>query len=77
MRFRLEVLLFVFGDCELRATSPDFRKFYRVERAEWTRYLSIVLQELADWDTKDDDAEASAELLDAAAGQAQRQSVVQ
>lgn len=77
MRFRLEVLLFIFGDCELRATAPDFRKFYQVERAEWTRYLSIVLQELSEWDTKEDDAESSAEMFDATAGQAQRQSAVQ
>lgn len=73
MRFRLEVLLFVFGDCELRATAQDFRRFYQVERAEWTKYLSIALQELSDWDTKDDDAQANAEMVDAADNQAARQ----
>jgi hypothetical protein len=76
MRFRLEVLLFVLGDCELKARATEFRKFYQVERAEWSRYLSIVLQELADWDTKDDDAEVSAEVAEAAMLQTERQNAV-
>jgi hypothetical protein len=65
MRFRLEVMLFVLGDCEMKAKAPDFKKFYKVERAEWSKYLDIVLGELSDWYNIDDDMAASAEFADA------------
>jgi hypothetical protein len=67
MRFRLEVLLFVLGDCELKATASPFQKFYQVERAEWSRYLSIVLGELSEWYNLDDDSAAREEFAEAAA----------
>jgi hypothetical protein len=67
MRFRLEVLLFVLGDCELKATASPFQKFYQVERAEWSRYLGIVLGELSEWYNLDDDSAAREEFAEAAA----------
>lgn len=64
-RFRLEVLLFVLGDCELSATATEFKKFYASERAEWSKNLRVVLEELGEYDSKNDDAELSAEILEA------------
>lgn len=64
-RFRLDVLLFVLGDCELSATATEYNKFYASERAEWSKNLRIVLEELDEWGNKDDDAELNAEITEA------------
>lgn len=64
-RFRLDVLLFVLGDCELSATATEYKKFYASERAEWSRNLRIVLEELDEWDNKVDDAELNDEIREA------------
>lgn len=71
VRFRLEVLLFVLGDCELSATADEFKKFYKSERSEWSKNLRIVLEELSDWHTLADDAELNAEILESTGAQAE------
>jgi hypothetical protein len=77
MRFRLEVLLFVLGDCELKAKAADFKKFYKAERAEWSKYLECVLGELSEWYNIDDDLASGAEFAEASAAEIGRSSPVQ
>ncbi len=74
MRFRLDVLLFVLGDCELSATADEFKKFYKSERGEWSKNLRVVLEELSEWNNKEDDAELNAEILEAEETRVERQS---
>lgn len=75
MRFRLEVLLFVPGDCELSATAEEFKNFYRSERAERSKNLRFVLEELSEWHNKEDDAELNAEILGLEENKAEHQNM--
>jgi hypothetical protein len=54
----LELLLFVFGTCELDSEG-DREQFYRVERAEWSQRLETTLAQL-DHHSSLDDAESAA-----------------
>jgi hypothetical protein len=47
LRAALELLLFVLGGCELDA-SMERRRFYHVERAEWSKELDVVLDLLGE-----------------------------
>jgi hypothetical protein len=68
----LEVLLFVIGDCELRANT-DTRLVYQTERAEWSKYLNIALEKLSKWENIPDNYAAEMEAAEAAAAVAERQ----
>jgi hypothetical protein len=59
LRYGLEVLLFVMGDCELSAEG-DRKLFYQTERQEWSKWLNIALDRLSKWNN-DMDAESSKE----------------
>lgn len=60
LRYNLEVLLFVIGECEL--SSEDERKlFYQTEKQEWSKNLNIALDKLSKWRSDDDDNLASEE----------------
>jgi hypothetical protein len=47
LRASLELLLFVIGECELDALG-DRNLFYRTERSEWSKQLTIALELLND-----------------------------
>lgn len=49
MKTSLEILLFVMGEAELDA-SPDRRRFYEMERSEWSRVLNTALDRLHEID---------------------------
>ena len=63
-RYAQEVLLFVLGHCELRARS-DLRLFYEAEKAEWSKYLSLALDRLSQWESTEDDLAAEIETAEA------------
>lgn len=52
LRAGLEVLLFVMGECELESVD-DRRRFYEVERSEWSRRLNTALDRLGEIDASD------------------------
>src|SRR6266850_833510 len=61
VRYALETLLFVMGECELRA-KDERRTWYEAERALWSTNLSTGLKALEEWDTSEDDSSSTAEL---------------
>jgi hypothetical protein len=69
-RAALEVLLFVLGDCELRANDA-IREFYLSEKAEWSKYLSLALGSLSKWRNFEDESASAAEHVEADAVHAQ------
>jgi len=70
-RAALEILLFVLGDCELRANEA-IREFYLSEKAEWSKYLSLALGSLSKWRNFEDESSAVNEHAEAEAAAAQR-----
>lgn len=51
LRYSLEVLLFVMGDCEL-SSSGDRKLFYETERQEWSKLLNVALDRLAQYEVE-------------------------
>jgi hypothetical protein len=70
-RYGLEILLFVLGDCELRASS-EVRSFYESERAEWSKYLGLALDRLSQWENTEDKLAVVSEEAEAYAAENQR-----
>ncbi len=71
----LEVLLFVLGDCELRANA-DTRLVYRTEKAEWSKYLDIALEKLSKWENIPDNYAAELEAAESTAIVAEQQAAL-
>jgi hypothetical protein len=67
LRSGLELLLFVVGESELDA-SPDRRRFYETERAEWSRVLNTALDRLSELNAAEFETEAEEALDDDATG---------
>jgi hypothetical protein len=61
LRNGLETLLFVLGDCESSA-KDGIRSLYESERAEWSRYVNIVLDRLGKWNNRDDESASDEEM---------------
>jgi hypothetical protein len=70
-RAALEVLLFVLGDCELRANEA-IREFYLSEKAEWSKYLGLALGSLSRWRNFEDESSSATEHAEAEAAAAQQ-----
>jgi hypothetical protein len=75
-RYGLEILLFVFGDCELRA-SPEVQAVYESERTEWSKYLNLALDRLSQWENAGDNQAADIEQVEAEAALVVRQANIQ
>ena len=60
VRYALESLLFVMGECEIRA-KEDRQAFYEQERQAWSVNLNTTLKKLEDWNTSEDMAAAEVE----------------
>ena len=61
----LEVLLFVFGQCEL-SSDGEIEMFYRSEIYEWSRRLDLSLNRLDDVDPAGDALDANAAVAELA-----------
>jgi hypothetical protein len=75
-RYGLEIMLFVLGDCELRA-SPEVQAVYESERAEWSKYLNLALDRLSQWENAGDNLASDFEQAEAEVAEAARLAEVQ
>ena len=64
VRYALEALLFVMGECEIRA-KEERQMFYEQERQAWSVNLNTTLKALEEWNTSEDMASSSAEAAEA------------
>ena len=46
VRSALEIVLLVFGTCELEASTDERQRFYKQERTEWSNRLELALESL-------------------------------
>jgi hypothetical protein len=71
VRYALEALLFVMGECEIRA-KEERQMFYEQERHLWSVNLNTTLKALEDWNTSEDVAVSQVEAAEAADAKAER-----
>lgn len=74
-RAGLETLLFVMGDCELKA-NPEIKLFYERERGLWSNYLNTALDKLSKWENTNDNMAADLEAAEAEQAEKERQASV-
>lgn len=60
VRYALEALLFVMGECEIRA-NEERQMFYEQERQAWSVNLNTTLKAMGEWDTSEDLSSSVAE----------------
>jgi hypothetical protein len=64
VRYALEALLFVMGECEIRA-KEERQMFYEQERQAWSTNLNTTLKALEEWNTSEDTTSSAAEAREA------------
>ena len=72
VRYALEALLFVMGECEIRA-KEERQMFYEQERQSWSVNLNTTLKALEEWNTADDMSASQVESQEASILKEERQ----